>query len=134
MYLLDTNILSEFTKKQMNINLKRRLGLIPSDSLYTASVCVMELEYGALRRGDGGILWTRIQLEILSKLQILGFGYKEALKAGEILHILHSSGQPIGVEDVLIGAIAMSHGLTVVSGNTRHFSLISGLIVENWLL
>ena len=93
----------------------------------------MELRNGALRRQDGGFLWLQIQEAILSKLLILNFGYKEAVRAGEVLHGLHSIGQPIGVEDVIIGSIALSNGLTVVSGNTRHFSRIPDLQVENWL-
>ena len=133
MYLLDTNILSELIKKKPNPRLRRKLKLVPSVSLYTASICVMELRYGALRRQDSGVLWSRIHDSIISRLQILSFGYEEALKAGEVLSNLHSIGQPIGLEDVLIGSIALSNSLTVVSANTKHFSRIPGLKVENWL-
>jgi len=129
MYLLDTNILSELVKKFPNKNLRRRLRKIPSASLYTASICIMELRYGALRREDSGV-----QASIVSKLRVLTFGYKEALKAGEVLFTLHSIGQPIGVEDVLIGSIALSNDLIVVTANTKHFSRIPDLSVENWLM
>ena len=134
MYLLDTNILSELVKRKPNKNLMRKLGAVPAASLYTASVCVMELRYGALRRGDGGLLWTRIEEHIISRLSILAFGFKEAVLAGEILSSLHGKGTPIGVEDLLIGSIALSNGLIVVSANTKHFSRIADLAVENWLL
>ena len=56
MYLLDTNIVSELVKKSPNDNLKLKLEKVPSASLYTSSICVMELRYGALRREDGGVL------------------------------------------------------------------------------
>ena len=134
MYLLDTNILSELIKKIPNKNLREKLEKVPSASLHTASICIMELRYGALRREDGGALWSRMQESIISKLQVLTFGYKEALKAGEVLFTLHSIGHPIGIEDVLIGSIALSNGLVVVTGNTKHFSRIPDLPVENWLL
>ena len=75
-----------------------------------------------------------IQNRILSRIQILGFGYKEALKAGELLVTLYSSGQPLGIEDVMIAATALSNGLIVVTANTKHFSRIPGLLSENWLL
>ena len=52
MYLLDTNILSELVKKNPNRNLINRLEPVPSAFLYTASICVMELRYGALRMGN----------------------------------------------------------------------------------
>ena len=76
---------------------------------------------------------TEIQENIISKLQILRIGYKEALKAGEVLCRLLSIGKPIGVEDILIGSTALSNDLIVVSANTKHFSRIPDLTVENWL-
>jgi tRNA(fMet)-specific endonuclease VapC len=133
MFLLDTNIISELIKKRPNHSLLARLMAVPSASLCTASVCLMELRYGSLRVANGEALWSRIQTTLLTKLHILPFTYKEALKAGEILAELCSTGQPIGVEDVMIASIALSNGLTVVSANTKHFSRIPGLPVENWL-
>lgn len=134
MYLLDTNILSELAKRNPNNNLIRRLEAVPSASLYTASICIMELRYGALRIGNRLDLWAKIQKRIISKVRVLDFTYKEALKAAEILYELHSLGRPIGIEDVMIGSIALSSGLVVVSANTKHFSRIPQLAVENWLL
>ena len=133
MFLLDTNIISELIKKQPSDNLLNRLVAVPTASLCTASVCLMELRYGSLRVDNGETLWNKIQKLILAKLQVMPFAYKEALRAGEILAELYSKGQPIGVEDVMIASIALSNGLTVVSANTKHFSRISGLSVENWL-
>jgi len=134
MYLLDTNILSELVKKNPNNNLMIRLESIPSASLYTASICVMELRYGVLRRGNPSDLWSKIEKSILSKVQILNFYYKDALKAAEVLSELHSIGQPVGIEDIMIGSIALSNGLVIVSANTKHFSRIPDLKLENWLL
>ena len=134
MYLLDTNIVSELVKKIPNKNLRDKLEKVPSASLYTTSICIMELRYGALRREDGDALWSRIQESIISKLRVLAFGYKEALKAGEVLFALRSIGQPIGIEDILIGSIALSNDLVVVTANTKHFSRIPALSVENWLI
>jgi len=133
MYLLDTNILSELVKKQRSEAFLYKLSTVSSASLHTAGICVMELKYGALRASYGGQLWERIQGEVLSRVNIVGFGYKEALQAAEILNMLHTHGQPIGLEDVLIAAVAMSNGLIVVTANTKHFYRIPDLRVENWL-
>ena len=134
MYLIDTNILSELVKKTPNKNLIAKIEEVPSAVLDTATVCVMELRYGALRRGDLGDLWLKIQQHIVSKVRILDFSYNEALKAAEVLYELYSIGQPIGIEDIMIGSIALNHSLTVVTSNTKHFSRIPNLHVENWLL
>jgi tRNA(fMet)-specific endonuclease VapC len=134
MYLLDTNILSELLKKHPNKNLINKLENLPSTSVYTTSICVMELRYGALRRGNHSDLWSKIEKFILSKVHILNFSYKDAMKSAEILFELHSKGQPIGIEDVMIGSIALTNGLELISANTKHFSRIPNLKIENWLL
>jgi tRNA(fMet)-specific endonuclease VapC len=133
MFLLDTNIISKMTKKQPSPNLLEKLVAVPAASLCTASLCVMELRYGALRVSNGEALWAKIQKRILSKLTVISFAYKESLKAAELLAHLYSTGHPIGVEDVMIASMALSNSLVVVSANTKHFSRIPGLLVENWL-
>jgi len=133
MYLLDTNILSELTKKRPNPHLLSQLRSKPSHSLFTASICLMELRFGSALREDSGSFWEKINREIISRVNIIPLGEKEALAAGDILADLKKSGQPIGIEDVLIAASAISNQFIVVTGNTRHFSRIRGLNVENWL-
>jgi predicted nucleic acid-binding protein len=134
MFLMDTNIISELIKKQPNSYLLERMEDVPDTSLYTASVCAMELRFGALRVPNSEALWTKIQKRILSRIQILSFGYQEAIKAAELLATLYASGRPIGIEDTMIASTAISNGLIVVTANTEHFSRIPGLGSENWLL
>ena len=134
MFLLDTNIISELIKKQPNSCLIERMEDVPDTSLYTASVCAMELRFGALRVPNSEALWTKIQKRILSRIQLLSFGYQEAMKAAELLAALYASGRPIGIEDTMIASTALSNGLIVVTANTEHFSRIPGLQSENWLL
>lgn len=133
MYLIDTNILSELIKKNPNSNFIAKLRTIPTDALFSASVCIMELRYGAIKRGDPANLWAKIEQQILPKIRILSFSYKEAMKAGDLIHHLYSIRQPIGIEDIMIASIALSNGLTVVSANIKHFLRIPGLKNENWL-
>jgi predicted nucleic acid-binding protein len=131
-YLLDTNVLSELLKKRPDPGVLERLSRTPREDLATSSVCVFELRYGAARRPDGGALWNRIAGEVLPRIQILTLGSEEAERAGDLLAKLHSRGEPIGLEDVLIGATALAHGFVVATRNVRHFDRIDGLIVENW--
>jgi len=132
MYLIDTNVLSELIKKNPDSNFMAKLRTTPADALFSASICIMELRYGALKRGNPSDLWTRIEQQIVAKIRILPFSYKEAIKAGDLIHHLYSIGQPIGIEDIMIASIALSNGLTVVSANTKHFSRIPDLKTENW--
>ena len=133
MYLLDTNILSELIKKRPNPHLIERLRSHPAESLLTSCVCVMELRAGSALREDFVAFWQRIDEEILSSVGIVPIGVDEAVAAGDILARLRKKGQTIGIEDVFIAASAMTHGLTVVTANVRHFDRIETLRVENWL-
>jgi predicted nucleic acid-binding protein len=51
----------------------------------------------------------------------------------ELIHHLYSAGQLIGIEDVMIASISLCNGLTVVSANTKHYSRIPDLRIENCL-
>jgi len=133
MYLLDTNILSEMIKRQPNSHLLSRLGSKPANTLFTSSICIMELRFGSALREDFEKFWQKIAKEIISRVNIISVGEKEALRAGDILADLRKSGQTIGLEDVLIAASAILNHYTVVTANIRHFSRITGLEVENWL-
>lgn len=132
MYLIDTNVLSELIKKIPDDHLIARLRATPADALFSASICIMELRYGALKRGNPAALWGKIEQQILSRIRVIPFSYKEAMKAGELIHHLFSIGQPIGIEDIMIASTALSNGLAVVTANTKHFSRIPDLQTENW--
>jgi len=55
------------------------------------------------------------------------------IKAADIYANLHQSGLLIGDADILIGATASIHNLTIITNNENHFKRISELRVENWL-
>ena len=134
MFILDTNILSDLIRKNANAGLLKKLREIPAESIYTTSINVMELRFGAAGRDDERKFWDRIKSEILSKVSILGFYEKEAVICGDILADLNRRGEKIGIEDSMIAAIAASHGFTVVTANTRHLSRVKSIRVENWLI
>lgn len=46
---------------------------------------------------------------------------------------LERLGRPSGQMDYLIAGHARSLGLTLITGNTRHFELVGGIRVENWI-
>lgn len=45
---------------------------------------------------------------------------------------LKRAGTPIGPEDTMIAAHALSLAATLVTNNERHFSRVPGLAIENW--
>lgn len=45
---------------------------------------------------------------------------------------LESIGKPLDDFDLLIGATAIAHGMTLVTNNTRHFQRLKGIKLEDW--
>lgn len=133
MYLLDTNILSQFIRKRPNAHLMEAVRHRTSEVLSTSCICVMELRHGAARSPSPETLWSRIEREILGRVSVLDIRTEDALLAGDLLAHLWSVGKPIEVEDLLIGASALSRRFTVVTHNVRHFRRIPGLSVKDWL-
>lgn len=132
MYLLDTSALSELVKRTPNSGFLAKLAQQSPDTLFTASICVMELRYGALLRADHEAFWRRVQREILSRVRVLGLGAAAALAAAALRVHLKRTGRPIGLEDVLIGATARAHNLTVVTHNLKHFTQLPDVRSEDW--
>ena len=76
---------------------------------------------------------NRNRLEaLLRQFEIWEFDAKAAIEFGRLRVELRASGQPIPIFDVLIGAIARTNNLTLLTAD-RHFSAVDGLAVENWL-
>jgi tRNA(fMet)-specific endonuclease VapC len=130
-YLLNTNVLSHVVRRRRPTGPVERLRRHALDSLFTSCICVMERRHGAMRCADQDAPWSRIEREILSRVEILGIGAEEAILAGDTMAHLWARGQIVDVEDVLIGPIALTRNLTVVTNNLDHFRRIPGLRVED---
>lgn len=69
----------------------------------------------------------------LSEIQIVSFDVLAAQSYGIIKANLQKKGLPIGPMDTLIAAHAQSLGLTLVTNNTREFSRVENLSLEDWV-
>ena len=134
MYLLDTDILSNIVKRTPSTALVAKLALVPQEAQFTSSITLGEMVYGAYKlQTHTHLLLDRLEKALLPNLPVLPFDGDAARRYGEVRAELERQGTPLGEADLRIGAIALSRGLTVVTGNIRHFQLIPGLSVENWL-
>ena len=76
---------------------------------------------------------SQLEERLWPYVHILPFDRAAGEEYGRLRADLERDGTPIGEADTRIAAIAMVHNLTVVTGNVRHFSRVTGLRVENWL-
>ena len=133
MYLLDTDVLGNLIKRSPADSLVSRLARVAPEEQFTSGVTLGELLYGAHRSARAAVLLERIEAVIPVDLSVLPFDAAAARRYGEVRAALENDGTPIGDADTRIAAIALTHGLRIVTGNERRFRRVPNLEVENWL-
>lgn len=132
MYCFDTDILSATIRREPSLALIRRLAQLPPSEQFTTAITMGELLYGAARR-DSKKLSAQVRDLLQGAIAILPFDDSAATVYGQLRAHLESGGKPLAEPDLRIASIALSHDLTVVTANTRHFARVPDLSVENWL-
>ena len=119
-------------KLNPSIGLQAMIQSVPASNQFTSSITLGELTFGARKKGSVK-LFEKIQQIVTTNLPVLSFDSNAAIRYGEVRATLEGQGTPIGDADIRIASIALVRGLTVVSGNIKHFQRVPGLSVENWL-
>ena len=132
MYLLDTNICI-YAINGRYPNLNNYLLTIPPDDIYISTITIGELEYGAAK-SQWGDRTRQIMHAFLSNFSKIPFSESDAALFGQLRAILASSGTPIGAYDIMIAAQGVSRHLTVVTHNTKEFSRVPGIMLEDWVI
>ncbi len=131
-HLLDTNACVDYLTGRYPPVVARIQGSSPGD-LCVSSVVVAELRYGADHSARRRTNHARIDV-LLDEIECLDFDPKAAAAYGRVRVRLEAAGTPIGPNDMLIAAHALSRGLSVVTDNVGEFGRVKGLKVENWRL
>lgn len=75
-------------------------------------------------------------LSYVASEEVIDFAQAAAEMAGRVWGDLERTGQGVGLADPMIAAIALVHGLELVTGNTAHYQRIQNLgyplIVVSW--
>lgn len=97
------------------------------------SVVKAELLYGAMKSQNPRASLAKVE-NFCSHFHSLPFNDEAAKFYGKIRSELSALGIPIGANDFLIAAIALANDVTLISHNTREFSRVKGLLLEDWEL
>ena len=127
-YALDTNMVAYYMRREGGVVPK--LQALPRHRLALPSVAVFEVRFGLLRKN----MLTALAAfdELTAACGELAFDAEAADHAARIRLQLEAVGTPIGLADLLIAATARRHGCTLVTHNTREFSQVPGLLLEDW--
>jgi tRNA(fMet)-specific endonuclease VapC len=130
MWLLDTNAWIAYLEREPN-PVKAQVAKHAETELLLCDVVKAELLYGAFR--SSRVEQNLAKLELLfSLVKSLPFDGNAAREFGEIRAYLARQGTPLGPYDLQIAAIARAHNLILVTHNTREFSRVQGLMLEDW--
>lgn len=124
MYLIDTDVISKLRRPHRHPAVTRWLSSQRSSDVFLSVVTIGEIERGIAQQrirnsafASDLARWLDQLLKIYSA-RILMFDVTSARNWGRLTVATGNKSA-----DLLIAATALSHGLTVVTGNTRHFEM-----------
>jgi tRNA(fMet)-specific endonuclease VapC len=129
-YLLDTNVCIYLLKQ--NAKIMDKIASLSSSDLAISCFNLTELLYGAYNSEYIDKNLERVRY-IENTIEVLPFNRTAIERYATIKTGLKKQGKLIDDFDILIAAVALSHKLTLVTNNEKHFERIPDLKIENWL-
>lgn len=132
LYLLDTNV-CVFYLRQRDPGLIQRIKMHRPDEIRLCSIVVAELHFGAFRSLPQ---FQAANLTLLAHFLPLFVSVPFTDAAAEVFGRIRADqmagGAMLGPYDLQIAAIALAENLVLVTHNTREFSRVPGLPLEDW--
>lgn len=129
-YLLDTNSCIAYLRRPLATLAQRILATDP-EAMAISVITVAELYRGAYLSAKVSDNLAAV-VTFMRRFAVLALDVQAAAVAGRIDAELAQQGLRIGPYDTLIAAVALAHDLTLVTRNTREFSRVPGLRLEDW--
>ncbi|MHB1936941.1 MAG: PIN domain-containing protein [Acidobacteriaceae bacterium] len=125
-YLLDTNVISEWTKPRPDVSVVRWLGGAKEDDLFLSVITIGELWHGIERLPQGKrraalAQWVEQDLSARFEERLLGIDERIARTWGVLLAASQQRGRAMHAVDALLAATADAYSLTLVTRNTKDF-------------
>lgn len=101
----------------------------------TVEPVIAELEYGIQRLPEGSRRRTLLANEkrrVLNEIRVLEWAPEASRLFGAMKVHLEHNGTPVEDVDILIAAIARTHGAEVITANPAHFLRIPGITARHW--
>jgi tRNA(fMet)-specific endonuclease VapC len=132
-WLLDTNVVSEAIRPQPNPSVMSNLKRYQGEMTIAAPVW-HELRFGWLRLPEGQRRDAigRFVQDVAGQLPVLPYDGPAARIHAELRSRRALIGQTLPFVDGQIAAIAIAHGATLVTRNTKDFAGLQGLRLVDW--
>ena len=136
-WLLDTNVLSEMRRPRPDAKVVQFVSGQALDHLYVSAVTFAEIRFGielledASRRMELND-WLENKLRPMFEDRVLAITEDIMLKWRLLVEEGRKAGHTFAQPDLIIGATALHHGLTVVSRNTSDFERAHVPVLNPW--
>ncbi len=132
-YILDTCTWIDYFHERYGV--KEHVDNKDIDQIFVSEITLAELTYGAMNSGDyerhiKEPEWLRKYVTVYGISDVF---YEYAQIRCALNKIKKHLDKEVGSLDIFIGATAIHYGLTVVTENIKHFSLMPGVRIENWV-
>lgn len=128
-YLIDTDIYIYLLSG--NRSIQKKIHETEDQNIFISAISIAELYYGIFNSAEKDHNLKNIQKN-LERLQILNFNRHSAKIFGRLKAELKKNGTPVADMDLAIASIAIQHGHVLVTHNTKHFSPVRELLLEDW--
>jgi len=136
-YLLDTCVLSEFTRRQPDSRVVDWLNAIAKDRLFISVITVGEIQHGIERLPDSHrktelLVWMNTALLERFAGRMVTIDAPTMHQWGSLTARMEALGQPLGLMDSLIIASALQHNLIVATRNVADFLPGGVQVINPW--
>ena len=137
MIVLDTNVLSELMRPQVDPAIGDWINRFSQGDLFITAITRAEIERGLnlLPRGKRQSNYRRCADATYKQVKgrCLPFEESAAVQFGLVQAGRQRAGRPISTEDAQIASIVLVHGMSLATRNTRDFRLIENLkLINPW--
>ena len=126
-YLVDTDWAIYYLRRRPNV--VQRLNALLPQGVGISIISVAELYVGAAGAVDPTAGASEVRRFLAADIHLVGVDAETGQIFAQEKVRLRQSGNLIPDFDLLIGATALRHNLTLLSNNRRHFERISGLSI-----
>jgi toxin FitB len=137
-WLLDTNVLSELRRLRPNPKVVAFIKARPLEMLYISSVTLTEIRFGIELVAEPGRRaelndWLTHKVRPMFERRVLRVSEDIMLKWRLLIEEGRKTGHTFSQPDLIIGATALEHGLTIVSRDTSDYERARVPVVNPWL-
>lgn len=136
-WLLDTNVLSELRRPKPNARVVTFVSGQPLDLLYVSVVTFAEIRFGIESVKDVSRRmelneWLEHNLRPMFEDRVLEIDEDVMLKWRLLVEEGRKAGHTFSQPDLIIGATALHHGLTIVSRDVSEYELANVPLLNPW--